>query len=119
MLKNETTMNPIQLAGLLIMLLALTSKANAGNHPEVYKKSSFGALIAAQFKLKPGEAEQIKNKTVRFYFTVDSTGRVKQVVAAEADPVVKQMLEERFKQVKLMGYPVNAGGRVDLKFILN
>jgi len=112
-------MNPIQLAGLLILLLALTSKAKAGNAPEMEKKSSFGTRIAAQFKLKPREAELVKNKTVRFYFTVDSSGSVKQVVAAEADPAVRRMLEEHFRTVNLTGYPVNAGGRVDLKFILN
>jgi hypothetical protein len=100
-------------------MLALTSKVKAGNGPEVSNKRSFGARIAAQFKLKPGEAERLKNKTVRFYFTVDSTGSVIQVVAAEADPLVKQMLEAHFRKVKLKGYPVNAGGKVDLKFTLN
>ncbi len=112
-------MNPIQLAGILILMLALTSKARAGSGPGADKKSSLAACITAQFKLKPGEAERMKNKTVRFYFTVDSSGRIKQVVAAEANPELKQMLEARFRTLYLYGYPENTGAKVDLNFILN
>lgn len=112
-------MNPIQLAGILILMLALTSKARAGSGPEADKKCSLAACITSQFKLKPAEAERVKNKTVRFYFTVDAIGRVKQVVAAEANPEVKQMLEARFRTLNFYGYPENKGAKVDLNFILN
>lgn len=112
-------MNPIQLAGILLLLLALTSKVRAGSTPGTDKKNNLSASIAAQFKLKPVEAERVKNKTVRFYFTVDASGKVKQVVAAEADPELKSMLEKHFSNLILNGFPENTGGKVDLNFILN
>lgn len=117
--QNLSNMNPIQLAGILLLLLALTSKARAGSAPGTDKKSNLTASIAAQFKLQPVEAERVKNKTVRFYFTVDAGGRVKQVVAAEADPAIKAMLEAHFRSLVLNGFPENSGGKVDLNFILN
>lgn len=112
-------MNPIQLASILILILALTSKARAGSNPSTEQQSSLAACIKAQFKLNPSEAERVKDKTIRFYFTVDSSGKVKQVVAAEADPHLKQMLETHFRQLKFQGYPGNSAGKVDLNFILN
>ncbi|MCU0360159.1 MAG: energy transducer TonB [Bacteroidia bacterium] len=112
-------MNPIQLAVLLILLLAFASKSRAGSGKETHKNNDIRANIAAQFKLHPEEAERLKNKTVRFYFTVDAGGRVQQVVAAEADPYLKSLLEAHFRNFSLKGFPENTGGRVDVNFILN
>jgi hypothetical protein len=112
-------MNPIHLALMLILLLSFASKYRADNGTGTDKKNDIRASIAAQFKLHTAEAERLKNKTVRFYFMVDAGGRVKQVVAAEADPHLKLMLEARFMNLSLNGFPENAGGKVDLNFILN
>lgn len=112
-------MNPIQLASILLLLLALHSKANALNNPSGDVSSTFAKRISYQFHLEPSEAERVKNRTVRFYFTVDSSGKVEQVVAVESDPQIKKMLEMHFRKLNLKGYPANSGARVDLNFILN
>ena len=113
-------MNPIQLASiLLVILLTFATKANAGNSPVESHSNRYTKTIASQFQLNPEEAEWVKNKTVRFYFAVDSSGRVIQVVAAEANPAIKSMLEEHFRKLDLKGYPANGYGKVDLNFILN
>jgi len=110
-------MNPIQLAGTVLLILALVSEASAGNSPEEVSKNKFSLNIVTQFRLKPTEAEHLKNKTVRFYFTVDESGKVKQVVAVESDPGLKHLLEEHFRKINFYGFPGYTGGKVDLKFI--
>ncbi len=112
-------MNPIQLASIVLILLALTSSAYAETVPQATSENEFGKRIAAQFKLLPTEAKLLQNKTVRFYFMVDVFGKVQQVVAAESNPAIKSMLEERFKTLNLLGYPPDKMGRVNVNFILN
>lgn len=111
-------MNPIHLAGTMLLLLALVSKAKAGTSPGETKMPSVEMRIASQFKLNPNEAARVKNKTVRFYFCVNASGEIKEVVAAERDPQLRQMLEDHFRQLTLSGFPVNAAGKVDVNFRL-
>lgn len=104
---------------LLLGLLAPLNKLAAtetGNKPA---KANLQQQVLQQFTLSPEEARLVENTTVRFYYTLDSTGQVKEVVALSPDKRVKEMLEKRFLALQLPGQKSSTGGRIDIHFRLN
>lgn len=110
-------MNPITVATILLMMLATISKASSNNGPSARSKS-YSSLIRSQISLQKEEAEKLQSTTVKFYFTVDSSGKISSVKAVTSKPELRQMLEEKFRKIVLKGYPADQSNSIQIRFLL-
>jgi hypothetical protein len=111
-------MNPITVATTLILMLATVAQLRATNYPSEGADINYSARIRSQIVLQKEEAAKIKTTTVRFYFTVDSSGYIKEVHAITKEPGLQQLLEDKFRRIRLNGYPANTPSNIAIHFIL-
>lgn len=104
---------------LMFGLLAPITKLHATETGNNHAHANLQQQVLQQFTLSPEEAKLVENTTVRFYYSVDSTGHVKEVVALSPNKVVKDLLEKRFLAMQLSGQKSSTGGRIDIRFRLN
>lgn len=112
-------MNNLNSILLLLVLMMPFAKLSARENGNKTANVNLQQQVLQQFTLSPEEARLVENTTVRFYYKVDSTGHVTEVVAQIPNKMVKEMLEKRFLAMQLPGQQNNSGGRIDIHFRLN
>ncbi|HQQ94582.1 MAG TPA: hypothetical protein PLQ93_08515 [Bacteroidia bacterium] len=110
-------MNPVTIASILLLMLASLNGARANNAPLAPRKINYSSQIRSQMQVENELAQRLNASTVRFYFTVDSSGMVNQVRASVHEPGLRKILEEKFRKIKLQGYPANQPSSIDLHFV--
>lgn len=106
----------------LIAALSLTLFAGslAANNPSstgrLTGESSTSSLIKNMIQIPAEYRQQGFNETVKVHFLVDKSGKVSQVLAVCADPVLKKSVEQQFQQLNFAQFSEKTLYSVNINF---
>lgn len=109
-------MTSLKIAAFLIALLSWLNSAKANETGLTEHNQQIRRQVVQQFTLSPEEARLVQNTTIRFYYKLDSSGKVRDVIALTPDKATRSMLEKHFRSLQLSPVSPALSGRIDIRF---